>query len=327
MKISVIVCTYNRCQQLRGVLEDLACSEVPPEVYWEVLVVDNNSADKTSETVREVAMLHPDRFRYIAERKQGKSWALNTGIRESQGEVLAFVDDDVKVERAWLWNLCRPLEGVEWAGAGGRTLPEESVTLPGWLTLGGPHSLGGVLAAMFDLGDQPRELDRAPYGANMAYRREMFEKYGLFRTDMGPSADQNVPRPNEDTEFGRRVMAAGERLFYEPAAVVHHPILPDRVRKEYFLAWWYDYGRASIREVGRRPDICGIQRRYWTIAKICVACLMPTAARWLLSVEPSKRFFHKCWMWSIFGQIAEAWRAWGARPAEQSASRGEMESV
>ena len=311
MKVSVILCTYNRCQYLRDVLDSLTRSVLPPTVEWEVLVVDNNSSDETPVVVNEFLDRFPGHFRCILEPRQGKSVALNTGVRESRGDILAFLDDDVTVEPTWLWSLTKVLENGEWAGTGGRTLLAEKFLPPPWLSLSGPHSLGGVLAAQFDLGDKPCELSDPPYGANMAFRRQMFEKFGFFRTDMGPSADGVIPRPNEDTEFGRRLMAAGERLIYEPGAVVYHPVSRHRLRKDYFLKWWFDYGRASILEIGRRPDIFGVQRRYWAIGKIACVVLTERTLRWILSWDPSKRFFCKCFVWMTAGQIAEIYRHWG----------------
>jgi len=311
VRISVILCTYNRHLYLRKVLDSIAGSVVPETVDWEVLVVDNNSSDQTPEVAKEFAVRYPGRFRYVFEPQQGKSYALNSGIRESRGDVLAFVDDDVKVEQTWLWNLTRALDDGAWAGAGGRTLLAEAFSPPRWLSLSGPHNLGGVLAALFDLGDEPCALDAPPYGANMAFRKEMFEKYGPFRTDMGPSADREIPRPNEDTEFGRRLMAARERLRYEPSAIVYHPVPRNRIQKDYFLTWWFDYGRAAVRETGRRPDILGIQRRYWSVAKIAGAVLTVRVLKWTLNPIPSKRFFCKCFVWMTAGQIAEIYRQWG----------------
>ena len=61
----------------------------------------------------------PQSFRHLLEREQGKSYALNTGVREARGEILAFMDDDVIVEPTWLRNLTRALQNPEWAGAGG----------------------------------------------------------------------------------------------------------------------------------------------------------------------------------------------------------------
>ena len=105
MSITVILCTYNRCQSLTKALQSVALSRLPASMDWDVLVVDNNSGDRTKEVVEEFSSRYPSRFRYLFERKQGKSNALNTGIRESNSEILAFTDDDVIVEPAWLMNL------------------------------------------------------------------------------------------------------------------------------------------------------------------------------------------------------------------------------
>jgi glucosyl-dolichyl phosphate glucuronosyltransferase len=237
MNITVILCTFNRCQSLAKTLESVAASKLPASVEWEVLVVDNNSSDQTHEVVEGFSRRYPGRFRYLFEPQPGKSFALNTGVSKARGDVLAFLDDDVTVEPTWLQNLTAPLNGSGWAGTGGRTLLAQRYSPPPWLALEGPYAVGHALAALFDLGPEPCDLDRAPYGTNMAYRKDMFEKYAVFRTDLGPSPNREIPRPNEDTEFGRRLMAAGERLRYEPSAVVYHPAPQNRIQKSYFLTW------------------------------------------------------------------------------------------
>lgn len=308
MEISVIVCTYNRCQLLRAALETIAKSQMSRDVAWEVIVVDNNSNDATRDVVGAAARCFPDRFVYLFEARAGKSYALNTGVQAARGRIVAFVDDDVVVQPTWLHNLTAELHGEQWAGAGGRTLPAQSVSLPDWLTLKGPYGLGGVLAAMFDLGEEPLVLDRPPYGANMAFRKVMFERYGGFRTDLGPSPNREIPRPNEDTEFGRRLMAAGERLRYAANAVVFHPVPSDRIVKQYFLDWWFDYGRASSREVGRKANVLGIPRYIFSIPKMALTILVPTALRWMVTFNKPKRFFLQCWMWTTAGQMLEIHR-------------------
>ena len=308
MDITVIVCTYNRCRDLGKTLNSVAASRLPSSVEWEVLVVDNNSNDRTREVVEDFCRRYPGRFRYVFEPQQGKSYALNAAIREALGAVFAFTDDDVAVEATWLQTLTARLHDHEWAGAGGRTFPAQGFSPPRWLALDGTYGMGGVLAAMFDFGSEPRELAVAPYGANMAFRKEMFEKYGLFRTDLGPSPNRAIPRPNEDTEFGRRLMAAGERLRYEPSAIVYHPVVQDRVKKEYFLAWWFDYGRALIREKGRRPPVWWIPRHYLSIPRMIGICLSQRVVRWMCSVDPQRRFSRKCWTWIMAGQIVETYR-------------------
>lgn len=134
MRISVILCTYNRAQSLVNALESVATQTLPESVEWEVLVVDNNSRDQTRDVVEDFCRRHTPRFRYVFEPNQGLCYARNSGVREARGDVLAFVDDDVTVEPGWLDNLTAPLRNGEWAGSGGMTLPPEIFTpLVGWL--------------------------------------------------------------------------------------------------------------------------------------------------------------------------------------------------
>ena len=115
MKITAILCTYNRCNSLVRALDSLAASVLPQSVEWEVLVVDNNSNDRTREVVEEYCRRNADHFRYEFEPQQGKSFALNTGIRKAHGDIIAFVDDDVIVEKAWLERLT-----AHWKAANGQ---------------------------------------------------------------------------------------------------------------------------------------------------------------------------------------------------------------
>src|SRR5580704_1493640 len=105
MRITVILCTHNRCRSLAKALESVAASQLSTSTDWEVLVVDNNSSDQTREAVETYCRRYPVRFRYVFEPQPGKSYALNSGIREALGEILAFMDDDVTVEPTWLQNL------------------------------------------------------------------------------------------------------------------------------------------------------------------------------------------------------------------------------
>jgi glycosyltransferase involved in cell wall biosynthesis len=315
MMITVILCTYNRCQILAKALRSLAASDMPGTVEWEVLVVDNNSRDQTQEAVEDFCRKYPDHFRYVFERQQGKSYALNTGIREAHGQILAFMDDDATAEPTWLWNLTHALVDGEWAGAGGRIRPEPGFSPPPWLPLDGPRNMGGVLA-FFDRGDDPGELDLAPYGTNMCFRKEMFERYGGFRTDLGPRPGSEIR--NEDTEFGRRLISAGEHLRYEPSAIVHHPVPESRLRKKYFLAWWFDDGRARVREVGSRPAIFGIPRHYLRILRVILCHLPKITLQWMLAFDPQQRFIRKCWVWTTFGEVAEMYRLPGYAKQDQN---------
>jgi glycosyltransferase involved in cell wall biosynthesis len=307
MDITVVLCTYNRSQSLAKTLESISASTLPESIEWEVLVVDNNSTDRTGEVIEDFCRRHPGRFRYIFEPQAGKSHALNAGVGKAYGEILAFTDDDVRVESTWLGNLTAPLRGGKWVGVGGRTLPAHSFSRPAWLPLEGPYNMGGILA-LFDGGDQAVDLVLPPYGVNMAFERRVFEKHGAFRTDLGPSPNTGIPRPNEDTEFGRRLLASGQRLLYEPSAIVYHPVPENRLNQEYFLAWWFDYGRALIREKGEKPDVYGIPRYLLSLPKMAATYLSVKTLQWLLTFNPQKRFYYKSMVWKIAGEMVETYR-------------------
>ncbi len=298
MHVTVILCTYNRCQSLARALDSVAVSILPETVEWEVLVVDNNSSDQTGAVVKDFCRRYPGRFRYLFEPQQGKSYALNAGIREACGDILAFMDDDVTVDPMWLQDLSSPLHDGQWAGSGGRILPVSGFVPPRWLALDGPCNLLGALCAYCNPGDMPGELKQAPYGANMAFRKEMFDRYGHFRTDLGPRPGSEMR--SEDTEFGRRLMSGGERLRYVPSAIVYHEVPEYRVRKEYFLTWWFDFGRGSVRETETRLGT-------WQIVKILGRILL-TVPQWLLSSNSQRRFYRKCRIWYAAGKIVEVYQ-------------------
>jgi glycosyltransferase involved in cell wall biosynthesis len=301
MTVTIILCTYNRCQRLARALDSVASSTVSDSVKWEVLVVDNNSTDQTREVAEEFSRSHPGHFRYCFEPKQGKSHALNAGIREARGDILAFLDDDVTVGPTWLQDLTAPLGSGEWLGSAGRILPERDFTPPRWLSLSGLYD--GAPLALWERGLRAGPLNEPPFGTNMAFRRQAFETHGNFRTDLGPQPGSEIR--SEDTEFSLRLLNAGERLYYQPSAVVYHSITEERVRKEYFLKWWFDKSRADIRVNGVYPatrwKVRGVP--LYTLRRICV-----WTVRWLLAVKPSRRFDCKLNVWRNLGGAFEAYR-------------------
>jgi glucosyl-dolichyl phosphate glucuronosyltransferase len=302
MLTTVIVCTYNRCKMLEKALDSLVASALPTSFEWEVVVVDNNSSDQTRDVVEGFIQRYPGRFRYVFEPLQGVSYARNAGVRVSRGDVLAFMDDDVTVGPGWLSNITASLHRGDCVGVGGRIVPVWESEPPRWLPIERPHALAPFVE--FDLGSEPGPLNRPPFGANMAFRKEVFEKYGGFRTDLGRCADKLLS--NEDTEFGHRLLAAGERLRYEPSAIAHHPVPEERVRKLYLLSWWFGKGRADIAEFGIPAGT------RWFLFRIPLVLIRRTV-RWtlqsMISTNPSSRFYCQLAVWNLAGQIVECYRA------------------
>ncbi len=307
MRITVIVCTYNRCQSLVRTFESLLVSVLPESIEWEILVVDNNSKDQTREVVEGFCRRFPGRFRYVHESQQGLSHARNAGIRAARGDILAFTDDDITVDNKWLQNLTAPLTSGNYAGAGGCILAAHEFCCPKWLALEGEYNLGGVLAL-----NNPRDgagvTSQPLVGANMAYRADAFQRYGLFRTDLGRSGKSLLG--NEDSEISHRLLSAGERLWLEPSAIVYHGIPENRLTKTYFLRFWFDYGRASIREHANRSSLWGIPRWCFSVPRIVFNVLPARLRLWLFAWDPKRRFFFKCTVWRTFGEIVELPRIW-----------------
>lgn len=317
MKITVILCTFDRCRELAKALNSLAASILPESVEWEVLVVDNNSTDQTRDVVEDFCNRHSGRFRYLIEPQQGKSYALNAGIREARGDVLAFMDDDVTVEPTWLHNLTAPLHSGEWAGVGGRILPERTFSPPPWIPLRERYALAPLAVFTPDLEAGP--LNESPFGANMAFQKRVFENYGGFRTDLGPAPGSGNPQKSEDSELGCRLLAVGERLRYEPSAIVYHSVPPHRVQKKYFLAWWLDKARADIRAFGIPSDA------KWFVVGIPLYLfrrLVVWTLRWLVAVRPAQRFSCKLKVWAVAGTILECFRQ--SRAARRSPAQYEF---
>ncbi len=304
MKVTVIIYACNRDMSLAETLASLAVSAVPELVEWEVLVVDNNSTDQTRSIIEDFCRRFPGRFRYVFESQPGKSFALNSGIRAARGNILAFTDDDVIVDPAWLQNLTFPMKDTYWAGTGGRTLPSAPFSPPSWLPFNGPFNMAGIVYAGYDICYKPCESEYGPFGANMAFRKTMFEKYGDFRTDLGPSPNKSVPRPNEDCEFSRRLFSRGHHVCYVPSAIVRHPVLHDRVTRQYLLSWWFDFGRAEAREFRTWPSHLGLRNSFVTI----VITLGVDIPLWIVTLSPQRRFIRKCKLWGTAGRVAEVLR-------------------
>ena len=125
MKFSVVIATYNRADELLKTLESLSRLQVGEP--WEVVIVDNNSSDNTKEVVLKASSDFPVPLRYFFEPEQGRSAALNTGIKAAQGEIIVTTDDDVRLEENWLSNADRALQTLGCDYLGGKALP---ISLP-----------------------------------------------------------------------------------------------------------------------------------------------------------------------------------------------------
>lgn len=306
--ISLIICTYNRCESLKVTLNSLAQLSVPPDLAWELIVVDNNSEDDTRSLVEDFAQRSGLDVHYVRETQQGQSYARNKGIRTARGNLIVFTDDDVTFDKSWLSQIRYTFANSDALGLGGKIIPLWMTPKPQWYYDSKPYSLGNVIV-QFDLGDRVCETTQTPFGANMAFRKEAFHKYGFFRTDLGRT--KNILIAGEDSDFFRRLIKAGERVIYTPHAIVYHPVEKARANKTYVQSWYFSFGRAQIRTEGVPNDAV----RYFGVPRYMFRMLTAGAVKWFFAFESKNRLRHKVQVYCIAGMITEARKA-GVRAAQ-----------
>jgi glycosyltransferase involved in cell wall biosynthesis len=273
-KISVIMATYNRCESLKDTLVSLVKQEYDVSFDYEIIVVDNNSNDNTKKVAYGFMNLFNGKLKYLFEAKQGQVFALNKGIREAQGEIIAFIDDDVILHKAWLKNINKYFDSYpEIAGIGGKILPKFKYKQPCWLTLDSKYLLRGALN-YYDYGNNAfliEARDKQILGANMAFRKSLFEKHGLLRERIIRHVNRILLFP--DTEFYRRIKDAGEKIMYAPEVLVEHVFDKTRINKRYFRWWYYYVGISDIIINPRKKErkICKLP--VWLIKKITLNIL------------------------------------------------------
>lgn len=214
--ISIVVCTRDRAQQLEVCLKSLLALDYPT---YEIVVVDN--APNNDDTAQLVSHLP---VRYVREDRPGLDWARNRGIAEAQYSIVAFTDDDAQVDHFWLQAINRAFAEPEVMAVTGFVAPAELETSPQFLF---ELDYGGM-----GHGFSRREFKRERLtesellwassfgvGVNMAFRRHIFEKIGLFDVAL----DVGTPsRGAGDVEMFHRLVTQGYPLIYTPAMIVWH---------------------------------------------------------------------------------------------------------
>ena len=215
-RVSVVVCTKNRADSLEACLTSLTTLDYRE---YEVVVVDNASA---TDATRDVCSRFP--VRYVREERPGLDWARNRGIAESRYEVIAFTDDDAEVDSGWLRGIARAFSDPEIMLVTGLIAPAELAT-PAQVTF--EFAYGGMSKGFVERRWDPQLLDvhdllgshELGVGANMAFRRSVFDKIGVFDTAL----DVGTPSHGAgDLDMFHRVLASGSVAYYQPDALVWH---------------------------------------------------------------------------------------------------------
>jgi GT2 family glycosyltransferase len=184
----------------------------------------------------------PVPLHYLFERTPGKYSALNAGIACSAGRIIVNTDDDVTLPRDWLGHAAAALDRYSCDFVGGPVYPTWEAPPPEWVDA--RDAMCGKVLALQDHGPEPREYGRGgvswPLGVNVAYRRDAFDRAGLFDGRLGRVA--GTLRNQSQREWHLRARRAGLRGIYIPEMFVHHFVAADRLTRRYFYEWFYWHG-------------------------------------------------------------------------------------
>lgn len=232
MLISVIICTYNRDRYIYNILRSVAENDLPHTEY-EIVLVDNNCTDNTAKECERFRKDFPDiRFQYIVESQQGLSYARNSGIRHSIGEVLVYVDDDALVNKEYLSTYARFFaQNPEAVAAGGPIEPQyDGCEEPKWMS----HYTRQLVTGKLNIGNKERKFPKGafPGGGNAAYRKTVFDTIGLFNVELGRKGNSLIGA--EEKDLFDKMTSRGMDFYYLPTAILYHLIPEKKLTQDYF---------------------------------------------------------------------------------------------
>jgi glycosyltransferase involved in cell wall biosynthesis len=248
-RLSILICTYNRARLLRETLAAIRALDMPERCEVEVLIVDNNSVDNTRLVIEESARDSAIPMLHLHEPRQGKSFALNRGLAEARGDVIALTDDDVLPARQWITGIVEAFRTHEITFVFGKVRPRWGSVPPPELLTRRAQDIWGPLAIV-DYGDTQTQYraesagQRLPIGANLALARSALVAVGGWRTDLGKV--NNTLISGEDHEIFLRLRRHGLYAgFYDPAVSVKHFVPPARLTRRYFRQWFFWHGKTE----------------------------------------------------------------------------------
>lgn len=247
--LTVLICTHNRAMLLGKLIASLDAARCPAEGV-EILVVANRCSDGTHALLyaRAGSTAGGPPLRWVAEPVAGKSHALNRGMPEVRTPLVAFIDDDQRVDEGYLEAACQAAR--EHADADlfcGRLIPDWDGQEPPWVHDKGRYRIYPLPTPDFSPGDQPRVLAAGgplPGGGNLIARTPWLAKVGDFAVDLGPVGHDLGGA--EDYDWLMRALRLGARLMYVPALLQYHVVEAERLTVGYLMRKAYKRSAGAI---------------------------------------------------------------------------------
>jgi len=242
LKISVIICSYNRANYIIDAVDSLYNQTVSKDLY-EVIVVDNNSVDNTKELCLQYIPSHIGyNIYYFEEKQQGASFARNTGVKHSKAQLIAFMDDDAIADKDFIENILRFFETHPDAdGLGGRIIPKYIPGEPKWMSY-----YVSSLVGNFDYSDKVEEFKQGKYPleSNMIVKKKDFLEVGGFNTNL-PGVVGTLRIGGEGKEFFYKLQDRGKKIYYDPSVRVQHVVEVNKLTREYMYRVASGIGRGE----------------------------------------------------------------------------------
>ena len=229
LKISLIIPTYNRKKYLLDTLKSVVANTASPESF-EIIVVDNNSNDNTQSAVNSFINQHKNfQIRHVIEKNQGASYSRNRGIEEASSPLLLFIDDDELADSNLIKSWINFFEDYPLAiGGGGQIKVQFEDPKPKWMS----HFLMPLLGEHKPTNSTKKyPKSQFPFAGNMSYRKEVFEKYGKLKTNLGRKGKNLLA--GEEKEFYKRIRKHSDKIYHVPNAFVYHRVDKPRMTKDF----------------------------------------------------------------------------------------------
>ena len=240
LKVSVIIPAYSfgRMDDLKEAVNSvLAQSRKPDEV---IVAVDHN--EKLLDELQKVGGIRAGRNVGVV----GGAETRNAGIRSAMGDVVVFIDDDAIAEKNWLENLVDLYDDPAVVAVGGKTMSDWDDGRPSWF----PEELDWLVGGIWKGHPVERCEVRNLIGPNMSFRKNVCDKVGYFRAELGAMPDK--ARAGDETEFYIRlknVMPEG-KIIYEPKAVVYHKVYEYKTTLKYLIIRSFRDGYFKSKTIG-----------------------------------------------------------------------------
>lgn len=261
MKISVVVCTYNRAPILKITLATLV-EHLVADV--EVILIDNHSTDQTAEVFKSVCGNNPN-VRYFFEAVQGHSASRNRGLHESRGNWVLYLDDDVKIRPDTLAQAIAIVDQYpQYSCIGGIYNPWYLSPKPKWL----PMDYGSNATDLSGFVTITKKTDHLPWGAVVLFQKQDLLETGGFNPTFGMHGNQLGY--GDETEVICKLLDANKLIGIDNSWIIDHLVADYKLKLSWHLRSEYQMALAYSRLSKVSFPLLSYQLLRTTIASIVI---------------------------------------------------------